>query len=44
MPLEQEGKPKIARKTFYYVSIHAKHVEKGGCGDEKVFFSMAFWQ
>ena len=26
-------KPKISWKTFYYVSTHAKHVEKSVWGD-----------
>ena len=28
-------KPKISRKTVYYVSIHAKHVDKRECKDEQ---------
>ena len=32
------GKPKIFRKTFYYESIHEKHVGKMGCRDEKTIF------
>ena len=39
--LGKEKQPKISRKTVYYVRIHAKHVEKRKCGDEKHFFQ---WQ
>ena len=34
----KEGMPKISRKTVYYVSIHAKHVEKRECRDEKTIY------
>jgi len=36
--IKLEGKPKISRKTVYYVSIHAKHVEERKCRDEKTIF------
>ena len=36
---DKEGKPKIFQKTFYYVRMHAQHVEKGGCGDKNTIFS-----
>ena len=35
----KEGKAKNFSENILLSSMHAQHVEKGGCGDEDIIFS-----